>query len=75
MKIDSYRVFFSLFLPYVLIGSISYIVCIVIPHYENQWINIVLFGVLFVFIYCGLTYFTLNKKDINFIISNIINKK
>lgn len=75
MKIDSYRVFSSLFLPYVLIGSISYIVCIVIPHYENQWLNIVLFGVLFVFIYCGLTYFTLNKKDINFIISNIINKK
>ena len=68
------RVFFRSFLPSVACGSIICIICLVIPHFRSNILNILFFGSLFLVIYiCSLTVLT-NKEDRMFIRSLIVKK-
>lgn len=71
MQINSRKVVFHSFLPFVLAAYLLSIVLRYIPHSENHWFNIFLFGSIFVIIYAVFCWGILIKDDKNFILDII----
>lgn len=68
MRISSSKVFFSSFLPFVMMGGI---VCIVLKNFKydcfSEWPMLIIKGFLFSFSFVILTYFLLNDDDKRFV--------
>lgn len=74
MNIDSFKVFYYSFGPYVLLGTIAYFICNMLPNIENHWINLLLTGAVFTSIYAIGVLLLSNKNDKQFVMG-IIKKK
>lgn len=75
MQINSKKVVFQSFLPFVLIASLLSGILRHIPHSENSWLNIFLFGGIYTIIFAAFCWILLNKEDRNFLLSIIKKKK
>lgn len=68
MRISSSKVFFSSFLPFVMMGGI---VCIVLKNFKydcfSEWPMLIIKGFLFSFSFVIFTYFLLNDDDKRFV--------
>ena len=74
MNIDSFKVLYYSFGPYVLLGTMAFFICSMLPKMENHWINLLLTGGVFSVIYSiGVLLFS-NKNDKQFVMG-IIKKK
>lgn len=51
MRINSWRVVYYSFGPYLLLGVVGYFVCHLLPHAENHWVNFFVQGIAFTIIY------------------------
>lgn len=71
MKINSKKVFFSSFIPYVLIGCFICICLRIVTLPINTWSSLLFKGFVFVVVYMLLTYIILNTNDRNFIMSMV----
>lgn len=67
MNINSWKVISESLLPYIIIGGAITGILTYIPHFENHWYNIFIFGSTFVVLYLILTYILFNKEDKAFI--------
>jgi len=74
MKIDSFRVFTSSFIPFVMIGCLLCLGLRFLPLTMNKWLLLVIKGFLFVLAFCGLTYYALNTEDKQFV-GGLLNRK
>ena len=74
MKISSSRVMLYSLGPYVLLGTIAFFVCKILPNLDNHWVNLVLIGGVFSFIYLAGVLLLSNKNDRQFVL-DIIKKK
>ena len=63
MNIDSYSIFTRITLPIALYGSIIALVIYCIPHFDNSWINVALFGLSFATFYGIISYLYLSPDD------------
>lgn len=63
MNIDSYYIFTRITLPIALYGSIIALVIYCIPHFDNSWINVALFGLSFATFYGIISYLYLSPDD------------
>lgn len=75
MKIDSRKVIFQSFGPYALLGICLAYILRMIPHFESHWLNIFLFGGLFVLLFIIGTWILFNKEDKEFVLGIIKFKK
>ena len=62
MEIASGKVLRNL-MPFVLIGAAVCVILHFMPHFDNSWLNVSLYGLLFVFMYVPLVWLVLNQKD------------
>lgn len=76
MQINSKRVFFRTFLPFLLIGMITALICRFVPFLDNcnLIVAFVIKGMFFSVLYMYLSYYMLNKNDKQFIL-RFINRK
>lgn len=74
LNIDTWRIFIKTDVPFLLIGGLTVIGLSYIPHFENHWINIFVFGGLFAIIYLGITYVFLDENDTRYILKLIRRK-
>jgi O-antigen/teichoic acid export membrane protein len=74
MQISSSRVMFYSLGPYVLLGTLAFFVCKLLPSLDNHWMNLVFIGGVFSFIYLAGVLILSNKNDRQFVMG-IINKK
>ena len=63
MKINSLKVLYYSFGPYLIIGLIIYFVSTYFPNFRNDWMNFLIHGVLFTLLFMILSLSTLNKTD------------
>lgn len=75
MKIDSLMVFKQSFSFYLVSGAVIWFFVSSIPHTNNHWANVLLFGSMFAVIYLLVVYYLLNKEDKEFILSTIKRKR
>lgn len=75
MNIDSFKVFYYSFAPYVLLGTIAYFICSMLPNISNHWLNLLFEGGIFSLIYMAGVLLLLNKNDKKFVLSIIKKKK
>lgn len=71
LKINSWRIFVRTDIPFLLLGGGLVFVLNRIPHFENHWINVFVFGIGFAFLYLLITYITMNKEDRDYVFSLI----
>lgn len=71
LKINSWRIFVRTDIPFLLLGGGLVFVLNRIPHFENHWINVFVFGIGFAILYLLITYITMNKEDRNYVFSLI----
>lgn len=71
MEISSLKVLFYSFGPYVLLGTIVYYICKILPNFENHWLKLVMIGVVFTIMYIAGVLLLTNKNDRKFIMSII----
>jgi hypothetical protein len=69
MDIDSKKVVFQSFLPYVFVGGCITLGLQLIPHSDNHWLNVILFGGIFALLYLVGIIALLNHDDRQFIMS------
>lgn len=74
MNISSVKVLCYSFGPYVLLGTIAYYICKMLPDMGNNWINLLMMGSAFTIMYMVGVLLLSNKKDKEFVM-NIIKKK
>lgn len=74
LNIDTWRIFIKTDVPFLLIGGSIMLALSVIPHFDNHWVNIVVFGLAFAIIYIIVTYLFLDDNDTEYIIK-LIKKK
>lgn len=74
LKIDTWRIFSRTDVPFIALGGSLYAILTFIPHFQNHWINILVFGVAFAVLYIIATYLFLGKEDTKFIIGLIRRK-
>ena len=74
MNINSFKVLYYSFGPYVLLGAIAYFICSMLPKMENHWISLVMTGGVFTVIYSIGVLLLSNKNDRQFVMG-IIKKK
>ena len=74
MKINSSKVLFYSFGPYVLLGAATYFICKQLPVLDNHWVNLVLTGGVFSIIYMVGILLLTNSNDRKFVLG-IIKKK
>ena len=74
MKLDSLKLFFSTFVPYVCLGALIGFALRVLPIGLNIWSVLLLKGSTFSLLFISMAYFLLDKKDKQ-LIYNIITKK
>ena len=75
MNIDSFKVFYYSFGPYVLLGTIAYFICNMLPNISNHWLNLLFEGGVFSLIYMVGVLLLLNDNDKKFVLSIIKKKK
>lgn len=63
MQINSWKVFTESFIPFVAIGALLSYVLTIVPHTDNHWINIFIFGLLFALLYLMIVWFIAKKED------------
>lgn len=74
MNINSWKVLYYSFGPYLLLGGVLYFICINIPCNSNAWIRIIVRGIIFMISYLLFSFLMINSGDKQFI-SNIIKLK
>ncbi len=67
MAINSLKVFFKCFLPYVLIGVFCFYIVQFFSFFENIWINILMGIIVFTSIFVLATWVVLSKEDKSFL--------
>lgn len=75
MAINSCVVVFRSFLPFVLIGAFICATLHQIPHLENHWFNVILFGSIFAILYIICVWFVLDNTDKKFVLGIIAKKR
>lgn len=71
LKINSWRIFVRTDVPFLLLGGGLVFVLNRIPHFENHWTNVFVFGIGFAILYLLITYITMNKEDRDYVFSLI----
>ena len=74
LKINSWRIFVKTDIPFIALGGLLVLLLNYIPHMENHWINIFLFGGAFAILYIAACCLILKKEDREYIFS-LIKKK
>lgn len=74
MGINSVRVFCRSFLPFLILGSIIYILTLYMPSLGNVFIDFLVKGLTFTLIYALITCFIITKSDRRFVFSIILKK-
>lgn len=74
MEVNSWLILKQIVFPVTIVGSIIWTAFWRLPHFESNWVNILVFGSMFTIIYlCFLSNY-LNKEDKQFILS-LLKKK
>ena len=63
LGIDTWRIFIHTDVPFLTLGGSLASGLTYLPHFENHWINIFVFGFAFMLLYVSATYFVILKKD------------
>lgn len=71
MKINSSKVLYYSFGPYILLGTTAYFICKLLPNLENHWFNLLLIGGVFGIIYMIGLILLSNKNDRKFVMGII----
>lgn len=74
LDIDSKAIFVTVFLPIAIVGSVIWVSLSNIPHFNNHWTNVFVFGLLFTIIYLVFCLLFLNKEDKKYLLG-LIKKK
>lgn len=74
LHIDTWRIFIHTDIPFLVLGGGLVFLIDHIPHFENYWVNVFVFGIGFAIMYLLITYFTMNKEDRYYVLS-LIRKK
>lgn len=74
LGIDTLRIFIHTDVPYLLMGGLVAAGLTYLPHFDNHWVNIFVFGSAFAAIYLAATYFMLDKSDIKYILGLVRRK-
>ena len=75
MKIDSWRIFTTMFLPVSIIGCVIWLGIGYLPHSQNHWINIMVYGGAFAVLFAVSMLLYLNKEDKSFLLSLVRKKR
>ena len=71
LDIDSKKIFATVFLPIAFVGCSIWFLISYIPHFNNHWLNVFVFGVLFTVIYMVYCLFYLSKEDKKYLLGLI----
>ncbi len=63
MNISSWRVLSYSFGPYVLLGTVAYLLCRALPDMDNHWLNFIAYGITFAVLYIAVTVLLSTKDD------------
>lgn len=63
MKIDSRKIFKTIFMPIIIMGLIIWLVVGLIPHFDNHWLNIITSGMTFSFLFIIITWLYIDESD------------
>lgn len=74
LKINSWSIFIKTDVPFIVLGVLLVLLLNYMPHLDNHWINIFLFGGAFAILYIAACYLILKKEDREYIFS-LIKKK
>lgn len=75
MKIDSWRIFKTIFVPVVLMGGAACFLTMLIPGFKNSWLHILQSGIIFFILFGTMIWFYLNKDDRKFLLNLIKRRK
>lgn len=75
MKIDSWRIFRTIFVPVVIIGCIACAITVFIPGFTNSWLHIFQSGIIFSVLFGAMIWFYLRKEDKTFILGLVKAKR
>lgn len=67
LQISGRKVLFESVMPPVLIGTVCFVTCVLLPHTNNYWANILIFGSLFVLSYLLVSAITTKKTERQYI--------
>lgn len=73
LKVDSWRIIRTILLPVTSIGLVLWFGLGRMPHFENHWMNVFVFGAVFTVLYCVFVLLYLTKDDKEFL-RNIFRK-
>ena len=68
LNINSLIILLKTDIPFILLGAIIVIILKYIPHFDNHFFNIVIFGCSFAVLYFAISYFILSKSDRDYIL-------
>lgn len=74
LKINSWRILIKTDVPFIVLGVLFVLLLNYMPHLDNHWINIFLFGGAFAILYIAACCLILKKEDREYIFS-LIKKK
>ena len=63
MNINSWKVLYYSFGPYVLLGCLLYVATLFLPRFQNHWLNLAYLGTVFVVTYICVTVILANNED------------
>lgn len=75
LKINSWRIFIHTDIPFITIGGVLAFILLNLPHFENHWANIFVFGLTFAIIYIPLSYFILGNENRKYLFNMLKKKK
>lgn len=75
MKIDSFRIFKTIFLPLAIMGGACFLATLIIPRTDNGWINIFMFGAVYSALFVLSVNFYFNREDKLFLKGLLIRKR
>lgn len=68
LGLDTWRIFIRTDVPFLLIGASITAILTYCPHFDNHWVNIIVFGIFFVLLYSFAVYMVLDKEDTKYVI-------
>lgn len=71
LHINSWRIFVHTDMPLLILGGGLVLIIRYIPHFENHWINVLVFGISFALAYMAIVYLFMNKDDRNYVLNMI----